>query len=301
MLRKGKRLLTYSSPPGPHLDFLTATFQRGQYPFIHSGILPLMTSISGIDTLQNGTYSFPDHPGKLRFQENSRSPNRCMLTVSGKVISRLRQSDIIDHLLAVMSDYPHKLTSIDVAYDLPLDTLVIQRKLLRKAKSSNGIKLGRKRIKNVRSYRGDLLANDSGTLYLGQRTNELYAKVYDKRMEVLSKTGIDIGPMTRYELTASCNVGITLSDAQRPEGLFWHFMSDVLRRPEGLPEWVPGETGFSTGKIEKALPAALLRDRVASSAEVGYLVDLALQSGEKGPDYLLNLIRRRLDAASSPS
>ena len=74
---------------------------------------------------------------------------------------------------------------------------------------------------------------------LGHRTAaRMTARVYDKSFEALKNRGeVYPLPVTRYEVTARKDSGVTLRDAAEPAAIFWHIASPALipSKPKGIP------------------------------------------------------------------
>lgn len=211
---------------------------------------------------------------------------------SGSVLAGMRALSIMGAYLSGLGSAPHKVTRIDAAHDRPEPTAPVLTRLVDKAHSPEGIRLTRKRIlpKHVtRLVARGVDGLDTGTCYVGSKSAEVRACVYDKRQERLNRGLLDVGPLTRYELRIKSKVGATLRDAADPTSLFWHFMApDVLDRPEGIEPWEAHGEGFSVDWPELPLPAARLRRRLESSPDVRALLRLAEESGPHGFDFMVS-------------
>jgi hypothetical protein len=122
----------------------------------------------------------------------------------------------------------------------------------------------------------------------------VYAKVYDKQAERIDK-GFDCdGPCTRYELSVTSKVGVSLADVISPDAMFWRFMSKVLDPPPSVPEWVASDhEDYKLPTRADLLPAELLSRKVETSAEIGSLLALADTIGPEGFNYLLSRLKAR--------
>jgi hypothetical protein len=133
---------------------------------------------------------------------------------------------------------------------------------------------------------------DTGTVYLGTRRAEVRAKVYDKRWERLCAGSPDAGAWTRYELTVTGKMGVTLRDVAEPAGVFWHHMGrSLLECPHRPPSWAPYAEGYELPKRTPLTPYQVLQRRMESSAELRELVHLAGLSGEVGVTSLVHKVR----------
>lgn len=222
-----------------------------------------------------------------------------LVGLSGDALNTLRETDQHAAMLWAFAEHPHRVTSMDIAHDVAIATRPVLNSLWRKARGNKGLRLSRKRLArgNVNKYVVDSLYSDgvTGTVYLGSRKSEVYAKVYDKRNEVLDRTGTDIGyDLTRYELTVTSKMGVSLSDVSNPEPLFWNYMSEVLPRPPNVPNWVAGGQGYTMPKRSVIMPAEKLKQVVGESPEIDRWLKYADEAGPNGREYLLGLLRRRI-------
>lgn len=225
-----------------------------------------------------------------------------VFTASGGAITELLRRNLYADYLWAFAEGPHRVTRMDIALDIPVDSPALLDALWARACSKEGISLTRKRLREnqltfLKSPRPDGL--ETGTIYLGKKTAEVHARVYDKRHERWVKTGKDIGALlTRYELTLTNKAGITLSDAYTPEPAFWHFMGNMMKKPTDTTPWQPGEQGFSLPDRELVLPAEKMRRRVERSVDLETLAALASEVGPGGSQMLLRLISEKLSSSS---
>jgi hypothetical protein len=227
-----------------------------------------------------------------------------IFSASGDALRVLRDLNLYNEYLWSFAEIPHRVTSLDIAHDIAEYTPKVLKALWRKA-HSGGIQFTRKRLlRNHITTKTNLSAFDSsktGSLYLGTRKHEAHAIVYDKRQEMFDNHGYDIGHwLSRYELTVTSKMGITLRDASEPEPVFWHFMKDILTPPSDLENWEPGAEGFNLPPRVSSFPAARLRHRLESSAELRAWVDLADQIGPHGRAYFLKHLQKAVDSVPLP-
>jgi len=276
-----------------HVDYLNLSVPTDHSYDVGKGVSDLMGEIGaslaleGLWTLRRG--------GTCKIRPLSQVHS---YSFSGGILEALRGHDQYENLLSVFSYAPHRVTLMDVAYDLAVDAPPILRKLYRRAKSPDGVHLTRKRIsldKLSHVARPNAFGSgDTGTLYLGGRSAEVRAKVYDKRQERHDNCGgLDVGALTRYELTVTGKTGVSLRDAHKPASIFWHFMSDVIRPPVSLPAWEPSSEGYTLPPKPISLPAARLMRKVLESPDVADLLRLAHESGPNGLNMLLSRLKDR--------
>ena len=98
------------------------------------------------------------------------------------------------------------------------------------------------------SYLGgvDVDGHETGTVYLGKKANaDVWAKVYDKRHERLSRGCEDPGSLLRVEVALQSDVGVTLRDVQRPADVFFQYAGkSLVAVPDGFAGWQSHAEGF---------------------------------------------------------
>jgi hypothetical protein len=217
---------------------------------------------------------------------------------SGSACAALRDHGSWHELLCELGCVPHRVTRVDAALDLSIDGADMVD-LMRKRYPSGAVNLCRKSVHTsmVLSVRPD--GRETGTWYAGRLTKARYtARVYDKAWEALQKRGELLPPRTRVEVTAKGgDSGATLRDAAQPAALFWHLASPaILDAPEGSPVWTPNHDLGWIAPAKHFDAASLLKRRVESLAMLDALALLADDLGPYGRDYLLGLLKKRLDA-----
>lgn len=163
------------------------------------------------------------------------------VSASGGVLNALRSSDCYMDFLGLLSDWPHRVTRIDVSMDRAVSGAHVIAHLWRKYK--DGLTLGQRPLKTAQVLAVDDRGRTTGTFTAGYRSKATRTlKVYDKRWEVLSKHDYPIEDRTRYEFTmkggkSSTNAQPSLRDAALPAPLFWHMASSVLKAPKNVEAW----------------------------------------------------------------
>lgn len=270
-------------------DYLNVTVPIDYLREAREGLRPVMDSVGAVVEADD---RYRVDGGSLKHENRGRFG---LISASGQVLASLRQFRLFDEYLRVLGSLPHKVTLLHATRDRVADGPAEVQGLYRRA-CRGGVSLTRKAIqpRQITKLFGPsvLDGRDTGSVYLGRRTSEVWAKVYDKREERLVKGFADPGPLVRDELCCG-KVGATLRDAQAPEALFWHYMAPgVYRRPRGAPAWSPGVEGCSLAPRELLPPAQRLKRRVESSSEIRALLELANQAGPHGVDYFCSLLRR---------
>lgn len=281
-------------------DWLDVTYAPDDCPF--PGINQLLLALDyRVTRDRSGSCEYrPPKPaiGAIRVDHRS---SYARISASGGVCSHLRSAGVWEDYLHCLATAPHKVTRCDVSMDVPTDGAdalqVIQSRypdgtaaLTRKALN----------LSYVTAVRAD--GRYTGTVYFGAKTTARFkAKVYDKAWEALQKRGEVLPPTTRFEMTACKDAGATLRDAAMPDALFWHIACPALfqKPPEGIPMWEPNSDYHYVAKPRTFDAAATIKRRVEDSAELEAFAMLADSLGDNGREYLLGLIRKKLDLSAS--
>lgn len=228
------------------------------------------------------------------------------LSLSGQMLGALRDHAVLPTMLSDVAMGAHRVTKLDVAHDLHTDAPKLLKRLKRRSEGGN-MRLTRKYLRPqaitwFESYCHYRPGTPTGTLYLGNRTAEVRARVYDKRNERIDRGFDDPGSLTRFELTVTGKVGVSLRDVVSPMSLYWNFMSDVLPPPSNVPLWEPAGEGYSLDRDAPPdfVPFEVLRRKIATSPEVDELLSLAEQMGPNGYAVLLRLLDAKRTAQVVP-
>lgn len=215
------------------------------------------------------------------------------ISVSGGFLHFLRHSGQLQNFLALMSDYPHRVTRLDAAVDVFEDAPKILRSLRRKYPRSCHLNRQRStRCHYLLSSRDD--GQLSGTMYVGHRSRaRVTARVYDKSLEALEKRSELLPPTTRYELTFRDGLA-SLWDALNPSGIFWAHATALLSPPAVVPEWIPDRDGGWSYQRPSVLPAVQLRDLVSFSSDLNKMLSLADELGLEGKNLLMHELAKRV-------
>ena len=223
-----------------HADYLNVTMPDGDAPDVESELLKIVAAVGGT-SITDGLYKLTSG-GTFRSEAKR---NFHYFGVSGDFLATLREHALYDAYLGAVAYAPHKVTRLDIAHDVyDSDSPAVLARLVRATRSEKGVRLSRKKlnpqtqVRTMFSMSDD--GRDTGLVYLGGRTAEVKAKVYDKRLERKQVANVDFPACTRFELTVTDKVGVSLRDAQSPEAIFWNFMSEVLPAPPDASEWVKG-------------------------------------------------------------
>lgn len=277
-----------------HVDYLNVTVPETVAASVVDGVTEVIDYC--------GAVRLSDEIYRLGSKGTVKIKNRhgyTLVGLSGDALQVLRDHDQKEALLWVFAGHPHRVTSMDIAHDVRIGARTVLNSLWRKARGKKGIHLSKKRVQphNVRRHMVHCLYGEgsTGTIYMGRRTSEVRCKVYDKRNEILDRSGVDIGyDLVRYEATITSKMGLSLKDVQSPDAVFWNYMSNVLTPPLGAPNWVAGGQGFHMPERSKMMPAEKLKHIVGESPEIDRWLKYADEAGPNGRDYLLGLIRKRI-------
>jgi hypothetical protein len=224
------------------------------------------------------------------------------VSASGGVLSVLRSSGRYMDFLGLLTDYPHRVTRIDVSMDRSVAAPRVISDLWGRYK--DGLTLGQRPLATNRIVARDDLKRSTGTFTAGYRSKATRTlKVYDKRWEVMCKHGCPIPDRVRYEFTmkggkSKTHAQPSLRDALEPTALFWDMAKDVLKVPKNTPLW--SDTSMTPWTYEK--PAGLTTwerfcGLLETSPDITRLLSYAHELGEPG----LKLLVSKLTAAVAQS
>lgn len=271
-------------------DWLTVTSPPGGV--LHSAINPLLDSLSLERHIDGSTSIYKSEAGGVLHVIEGKRWDR--ISASGQFLAHLRTHALWHEYLSALAEVPAtSVTRLDAALDVDTDAAPVIRRMHRKYK--DGYAFTRKSVSRTSMLQTRLDGQTTGSVYLGSRDSTVSLRAYDKQHEAYEKRGEILPPRLRYELTANREVGCTLRDAQSPEALFYHFMSpEFLKRPQGVPDWVPYAEGWAMAPSVPRLPAERLLELVDGSVDLRRMVELARECGPEGETFLLGLLRKRV-------
>lgn len=284
-----------------HCDYLNVTIPEGHSDSVRTELLSIVTTAGAI-AVNRGLYRVATG-GTFKHEEKR---GFHFFGASGDMLASLRGLGALAPYLAAIGDVPHNVSLMHVAHDVHgSDSPTVLKHLVKKVRSADGIRLTRKKL-NPQTQVMTVLSQgrdgrDTGTVYLGRRKSEVWAKVYDKQHERYQRASESVPPCTRYELSASGKSGASLRDVYEPDAIFWHFMSEVLPAPENAPAWVPGGAGFSLPPRVSYLPAEALKRLVEGSAQLEQMFELVDRIGPHGYARFLRLVNDCYKAHVSPT
>jgi hypothetical protein len=286
-------------------DYLSVSVPVESAPRFRAELIAFLSGEGFTPARTDGTFVAPP-PASGTAKVVNRGPVLAV-GISGSALAFLRDSGAFPGLLEVLASVPHRVTRLDAALDVPTDAPPVLRDLRARAMSGR-MAFGKRRlaVADVGLWQRPAVYDQSiftGTLYLGRRGADRQVRVYDKRNEVLDRTGADPGPLVRYEITfgKGGRTGVSLRDAEDPTALFWSVAGGVLLpRPLGVPDWVPAGESFELPPAAQVDPLSRLAVAVDRSGGLAALVRLAADCGPSqdplrdppGLEVLLQGVRR---------
>lgn len=289
----------------PFADYLNVTFPLSFRDEVKTALLPVIESIGPFDEEVEGLYRLYGRDmrpsgGTIKLSERGKV---LIVSASGVALAMLRDRGLYDDYLSCLSEFPHRVSMLHVTADYVVpdpsrvvlsvkdagyaELLSLTRKQVRKDQVKALLTMGK-------------AGTETGTVYLGHRANaDVWAKVYDKQHERLSKGFSDPGPLVRVEIAVQSDIGATLRDAHRPSDIFYHFAGKTLVGvPDGFKGWSSSGQGYVLPSRVSVLPYQRLERYMEHSLSITRLVDMAVSVyGEKSGDVLSRLMARRCGSA----
>lgn len=301
--------------PTAFCDFLGVTYPRDEFHDAREAVLAVLPGSAYQEAEGSIRLADPGAEGLLRMGIKY---GVGIITASGGFLQCLRHTQVyspsqpdqvhecFSEFLAALTVAPHRVTKLHATMDLVRDGREVVPALYDRAKSG-GITLTRKAVppSQVSMVRRPALygPGDTGTVYIGKRTRDVWVKVYDKRNELLDRREVledsptldgfyDPGNLTRYEVALGRHVGCTIRDAADPTAVFWHHMGALLPVPQGVASWAPMAEGYAMPPRHQREPIEQLRLLLDSSPDVARCVALADRLGPHGRSFLGQMLAR---------
>lgn len=252
--------LPFSAMVGePFADFLNISVPLDSAGGLREDLLTLLDQVGSFEesSLQPGTFRHlqmctrsgkvsVESLGAVRF---SRRGKVQVVSTSGGILRLLREKGRFLDYLAVIGSYPYRVTMLHVTADYLCPSVPAVVAAVKTAALSGSLSLTRKSLQPSHcSYLGgiDVDGHETGTVYLGKRQNaDVWAKVYDKRHERLSRGFADPGSLLRVEVALQSDVGVTLRDVHRPADVFFQYAGkSLVAVPDGFSGWESHAEGF---------------------------------------------------------
>lgn len=280
----------------PFADYLNVTVPLDFVVPLSDELRPLLDML-GVSEISEGVYSLPEKGGTFKI---SRRGKVGIFSASGGFLGRLRDTGTFSQYLAALSAFPHRVSMLHLTQDYVVASPPEVVQEVKRMGHAGNLALTRKRIEpgRVKSILNlNLQGEETGTVYLGHRANaDVWAKIYDKRHERLSRGLADPGSIVRVEIAVQSDVGATLRDVADPSAIFFSFARRSLAQvPDGTPEWSPyGEGYVPSSGMYAAGALQRLSNIMDTSLDVARLVRLArAEFGDGAFDALMPLLRAR--------
>jgi hypothetical protein len=296
-------VIMYSLRSDVFCDYLNVSMPTDDHERFMLEFTPLLDEIGCVPGPVPGLYCLSGHTGAFKL---TRRQGVVVHTFTGGLLQVLRDYGQFLPVLAIISHYPHRVTSADFT----LDEYVSAPPRIAEAYSygvSGQLRFTQKAIAPgaIRQLLSPTVYDDAGyptgTVYIGVRgRHEVFSKLYDKRQQIKQSTGRDIPDTLRHELTVTSKMGITLRDVAEPYKCFAHFYPEKLLAMDRSQKWEGNGEGFELNKRPDKLPAQILKKRVEDSPELDSLLRIADKIGSEGRNYLLSLLAKKLKVPKNP-
>lgn len=276
----------------PFCDFLNVSFDAGESLNVSDALRPLI-DYCGYSESYPGTFRRTGEPGALRLGKRHKV---FVVSASADVCRCFRAMGVWPDFLSAMASFPHRVTMIHASGDFTVSSppTVVRHAL--EFGYSGKARFTRKWVSPslVRAQLG-LSASDgtqTGTVYYNKRERaDVWARVYDKQEELVSKGFADPGPIVRLEIGLMSDVGATLRDAGDPTALFLHYATvSICSASAQIPQWSSEAQGYVLDR-PKMSPTANQRIKAIldTSIDIGRICNLARDA--YGADALKELTR----------
>lgn len=280
----------------PFCDYLNVTSPKDNGDLIMGALKPILDVI-GAAEISPGVFQYAVKGGVFKYTERGQV---CIFSASGGFLQTLRDKGLYGDYLAVLSSFPHRVSMLHATADFLVDPPSIIQECKVQGQSGR-LQLTRKSIPPkfvhaLLSLNADGI--ETGTVYLANRKNaDVWAKVYDKQHERVSKGFVDPGSILRVEIAVQSDVGATLRDAFEPSTLFFHFASaSLVEPPLDVAKWSANGEGFVLGESPSTFTCdQRLKAILAGSLDVTRLLRLAIEGfGDDAASVLTSLLVQRL-------
>jgi len=295
------RCFPYQSMLGaPFADYLNVTTPYDNAEPVRGELDKLLPALGTFDEVQPGRITFydvriergkfvPVPDGVLKFK---RRGSVLVISASGGVLRRMRARGLFAEYLSVLGSFPHRVSMLHCTADYLVSSPPDSIALVKAAASSGSLALTRKALlpKHCTYLLGsDIDGAETGTVYLGHRANaDVWAKVYDKRHERLSRGFADPGSVVRVEVAVQSGVGATLRDALSPRDLFFNFAGrSLVEAPPDFSGWSPHGEGFVLGERRERTLFERMETLIDGSLDIAKVGAMAIVLyGDKAADVI---------------
>jgi hypothetical protein len=285
-----ERLPCSSMVGRPFADYLNVSVPVEFESDVRSSVLSVVDALGNFDESAPGLLVFyrigavkgqvvPIRLGTLKF---GRRGKVCTISASGAVLRLLRDHGLYAEYLAAIAAFPHRVTMLHATADFLVPDVPAAVQAVKSAAYSGRLYLTRKAIKPCQCqhiFSVDVDGRETGTVYLGQRANaDVWAKVYDKRHERLSRGFPEPGSLLRVEIAAQSDVGATLRDALDPTDLFYCFAGrSLVEVPVEYLGWTAHGEGYVLGERRERTLFEQFENLISGSLDIRRLAAMAVQ------------------------
>lgn len=289
----------------PFADYLNVSTPVDIADELREAVIPVLEGAGSFQEVAPGLIQFydigvrkgqvvPVPAGTVKFGRRGRVAT---LSTSGAVLRLLRASGALPEYLAAIATLPHRVTMLHVTADYHLPDVPAAIHQVKEAAYAGELSLTRKRVLPAQCqhvFSVDIDGRETGTVYLGQRANaDVWAKVYDKRHERLSRGFPEPGSLCRVEIACMSDVGATLRDAFDPFDLFFHYAGrSLVEVPPEFAGWSANGEGYVLGERRERTLFERMENLIAGSLDIRRLADLAL--AVYGPDVAPQALGRKV-------
>lgn len=301
-------LLPVSSMLGsPFADYLNLTFPLSVEEDVRLAIEPIIEGLGPFEVDDQGLYRLFNSQlrptgGTVKLLKRGKV---LFCSWSGVALTQLRETLLFDDFLSAVMAFPYRVSMLHATQDYYVESAPSVIMEVKRRAQAGDYQLTRKRIP-PQQVKAITTANEAGietgTVYLGKAGNaDVWAKVYDKQNERLSKGYSDPGSIVRVEVAIQSDVGATLRDVHDPLEIYFHFAGkSLVERPKTLQGWSSYGEGYVLPKKRDVLPYERLERFLDHSISVRKLVGLAVDAyGEKAGEALGRMIRKRCDVVAA--
>jgi hypothetical protein len=280
----------------PFTDYLNVTVPLDCVDPLTDQLMPIL-DVLGATEASPGLFKLPDSRASFKVHRRGKVG---IFSASGGLLAAIRARDLFSEYLRDLGSFPHRVSMLHATQDYIVadPAPVIQE--VRRLGQLGELALTRKRIlptqvKSILTV--GFHGVETGTVYLGHRANaDVWAKVYDKQEEQLSRGFPDPGPLVRVEIAVQSDVGATLRDAADPSSIFFHFGArSLVESPVGVAPWVPYGDGYIPSP-SRFNPTALQRIEAILESSADFARVLRIGRSEFGEgvfEAILPTLRRR--------
>lgn len=284
------RLDSSSMVGRPFADFLNVSVPVDGSDGLREALVSVFDALGQFDEVQPGLFQFyeigikkglvvPVPCGSVKI---GRRGSVQVVSVSGAVLRKLRDRGLFSELLATLGSFPHRVTMLHATADFLVPDVPAVVQAVKAAAYAGRLSLTRKGIlpsqcQHVFGVNAE--GQETGTIYLGQRQNaDVWAKVYDKRHERLSRGYADPGSLVRVEVACMSAVGATLRDASDPYDIFFHYAGrSLVEAPADFAGWLPHGEGFVLGERRERTLFERFENLIAGSLDIRRLAEMAVE------------------------